>query len=189
VATLYPTSHADAVAKVLHVVDLIAARPDSDDAEIVAALVRDGVGEVDAELLVRFVPCAFMFALLKRMGVSQFPGTFFVYNSRGDPVEMALAEEHYFAAALGLAHEVTTRGYNEQISKETFQAVTRRSAEMAAVNKALAAGHTVEELAAARLRPPMFFGVTAEQVAASRPSPGAGRGKRWWNFWQRPKRA
>ena len=80
---------------------------------------RDGIGDVDAELLIRFVPSALSFALLKLMGLSKFPSTFQVQNNAGQWVEMPLATEHYFSTALGVGYDVTTRGYTERVSKET----------------------------------------------------------------------
>jgi hypothetical protein len=152
----------------MRVIDLIAARPDITDEDVVVALMRDGVGEVDAELLIRFVPCAMSFALLKRMGLSKFPSTFQVQDSAGGWVEMPLAAEHYFSAALGVGYDVTTRGYTERVSRETFQAVTLRSAEMNAVNQFFEAGGTVEKLAGSTFSPPTVIGITIEQIAASR---------------------
>jgi hypothetical protein len=182
----YPASHGDALAGVLRVVDLIAARPDSYDDEIVEALVRDGAGEVDAELLVRFVPMAFSFALLKLMGVSKFPSMFRVYDVRGVLVDMPLATEHYFTAALWLGHEVTTRGYTDRISKEVFQSITVRSAEINAVNQALEAGLTLGELAHGTVGSPILLGVTSDQIGATRRTPDrAGPAKPWWRFWGR----
>ena len=95
----------------MRVIDLIAAEPGIRDEEVVAASVRDGIGEIDAELLIRFVPCALSFALLKLMGVDTFPSTYQVLNTAGRWVELPLAAEHYFTAALGVGHDVTSRGY------------------------------------------------------------------------------
>ena len=71
-------------------------------------------------------------------------------------MELPLADEHYFSAALGVGYDVTTRGYTERVSKETFRAVISRSAEIGAVNGRSHAG------------PPALIGVTAEQIAARR---------------------
>ena len=166
--TAYPSSHGVALDRVMQLIDLVAARPDIDDEEVVAALVQSGVGEVDAELLVRFVPCALSFALLKLMGLSRFPSTFQVQDEAGRWVEMPLAAEHYFSAALRVGYDVTTRGYTDRINKETFRALTLRSAEMGAVNQFFKAGHTASELAEGSLSPPTLIGVTAEQIASSR---------------------
>jgi hypothetical protein len=164
----YPVSHNEALQRVMRVIDLIAARPDIADKDVVAALVREGVGEVDAELLIRFVPCAMSFALLKLMGLSKFPSTFQVQDNSGQWVEMPLAAEHYFSAALSVGYDVTTRGYTERVSRETFQALILRSAEMNAVNQFFEAGGTADELAGSTLGPPTLIGITIEQIAASR---------------------
>jgi hypothetical protein len=166
--TVYPASHEEALERVMRVIDLIAARPNLTDEEAVAALVRDGVGEVDAELLTRFVPCALAFALLKLMGLTKFPSTYQVQNSAGRWVDLPLAAEHYFSVALGVGYDITTRGYTERISKPAFQAVTMRSAEMNAVNQYFESGGTREGLAGSTLGSPTLIGITAEQIAASR---------------------
>lgn len=54
----YPASHDIALERVMRVIDLIAARPDISDEDAVVALVGDGIGEVDAELLIRLEPHA-----------------------------------------------------------------------------------------------------------------------------------
>ena len=162
----YPASHAQALERVMRVIDLIAARPDITDEQAVAALMREGVGELDAELLIRFVPCALSFAMLKRMGFDKFPSSYQVRNRAGQWVELPLANEHYFSAALGIGHDVMTRGYTERVSMETFQAVISRSAEIGAVNQYFHSGGTRERLVGATLGPPALIGVTAEQIAA-----------------------
>jgi hypothetical protein len=161
----YPASHSRASDRVLTVVDLIGERPDRSDDDIVQALVRDGVAKVDAELLVRFVPAAFTWVLLRKMGVSSFPCTFIVYDREQRPVELPIASEHYFTSALLIAYDVTTHGFSARISRAAFESVVSRSAEMAAANKALEAG---EDLAGGTRGPPVLLGITAEEIAASR---------------------
>jgi hypothetical protein len=164
----YPPSHELALERVMQFIDLVAARPDIDDEDAVAVLIQGGIGGVDAELLIRFVPCALTFALLKLMGLSKFPSTFQVQDAAGRWVEMPLAAEHYFSAALGVGYEVTTHGYSERVNKDTFLTLTSRSAEMNAVNQFFEAGHSAEDLAEGSLGPPTLIGVTVEQIAASR---------------------
>lgn len=166
--TTYPASHEEALSRVMQVVDLIAAQPDISDADAVAALVHEGVGEVDAELLVRFVPCGMSFALLKLLGVTKFPSTFQVQDGSGGWVELPLAAEHYFCTALAIGYDGTNRGYTDRITKEVFTAVTIRSAEMNAVNNYFESGGTREGLAESTLGPPTFIGITKEQITASR---------------------
>jgi hypothetical protein len=84
-------------------------------------------------------------------------------------VELPLADEHYFSAALGAGYDVTTRGYTQRVSQETFRAVTSRSAESAeirVINEYFKSGGT--ELAGATFSPPTFIGLTAEQIIAGR---------------------
>lgn len=83
-------------------------------------------------------------------------------------MELPLAAEHYFATALAVGYDVTTRGYTERVSKAVFQTLTLRSAEMNAVNQYFVSGGTREGLAGSTLGPPTFIGLTAEQIAASR---------------------
>ncbi len=137
---VYPASHEQAPKRVMWVIHLIGARPDITDEQAVAALVGEDIGEVDAELLIRFVPSGLSFALLKLLGLTKFPSTYRVQNAGGQWVELPLAAEHYFSAALDVGYDVTTRGYTKRISRETFTAVTLRSAEMNAVNKYFESG-------------------------------------------------
>lgn len=164
----YPASHELALERVMRVIDLIAARPDIADEDALIALVADGIGAVDAELLIRFVPCGLTYALLKLLGVSKFPSTYQVQNAAGKWVELPLAVEHYFSTALRVGYDVTTLGYTERISREVFTAATLRSAEMNAINQYFESGGTLEGLVDSRLGPPTFIGLTAEQIAASR---------------------
>lgn len=164
----HPASHDEALGRVMQLIDLFGAQPDLSDEDAVAALVRYGVGEVDAELLIRFVPCGLSFALLKLLGLTKFPSTYQVQDAAGQWVEMPLAVEHYFSTALGVGYDVTTRGYTERVSKAVFQAVTLRSAEMNAVNQYFESGGTREGLTGSTLGPPTFIGLTAEQIVAGR---------------------
>jgi len=152
----------------MRVIDLLGAQPQLSDEDAVAALMRGGVGEVDAELLVRFVPCGLAFALLKLMGLTKFPSTYSVKNAAGQWVQLPLAAEHYFSAALGVGHDVTTRGFTKRVSKSVFQAVALRSAEMDVLNQYFESGGTREGLARGALSPPTFIGLSAEQIDAGR---------------------
>ena len=174
----YPPDHAVALGRVLRVVDIIAAEPEIDDDVVVARLIGDGVGTVDAELLVRFVPSAMSFGLLRQLGVAKFPSVYLLRTASGRWVEFSLATEHYFTSALQLGHDIVTQGYTERVGREAFQAVTLRSAEMDAANKALFAG---SELAGSTVGPPTLLGITPDEDVASRP--GYGPRRPWWRFW------
>ena len=180
-ATLpFPSDHNLAMNRVLCVVDIIASEPTIDDNAVVSRLVSEGVETVDAELLIRFVPCAMAFGLLKQCGVAKFPSTYSLRTSAGRWVELPLVGEHYFTAALQLGFEIVTQGYTGRVSREVFQAVVTRSAEMNAANKAIESeGRSA--LAGATIGPPALIGITPEQVAASRPQHNFKRP--WWRFW------
>ena len=152
----------------MRVIDLLGAQPQMSDEDAMAALVQGGVGAADAFLLIRLVPCGLAFALLKRMGLTKFPSTYAVVNAAGEWVQLPLATEHYFSAALDVGYDVTTRGFTKRVSKEVFQTVAMRSAEMDVVNKYFESGGTREGLARSALSPPTFIGLTAEQIDAGR---------------------
>ncbi len=154
--TPYPADHAVALARVLRVIEIIAVQPDLN--EVVVLLVDEGVGKVDAQLLVLFVPMALGFILLKQMGVDQFPNFYWVYSDSGKALLFPLEREHYFTAALTLAPE--------QLSQETLQTVVYHSAEMDAARKTFANG--CDTLVGSRVGTPTIFAVTAEQITASR---------------------
>lgn len=154
----YPADHTVALARVLRVIEIIAAQPTIDDDNIVIQLVDEGIDKVDAQLLVLFVPMGLGFARLKQLGVDQFPSLYAVSSNSGKTVLLPLAREHYFSAALAL-------DWGQQ-SREMLQIVADRSAEMDAAHQALANG--CKTLAGSRIGIPTIFAVTAEQITASR---------------------
>lgn len=161
----YPASHSVASQRVLRVVEMIAAEPDRSDDQFVTALVQEGIAKVDAELMIRFVPTAFTWALLRKMGVSTFPSTFVVFDKKDRPVELPIANEHYFTSALLIATDVMAHGFTDRVSKPAFESIITRSAEMDAANKALAAHG---DLSDATIGPPVLIGLAAEDLRAGR---------------------
>jgi hypothetical protein len=180
-ATPYPPDHELALARVLRVVDLITARPDIREDEVVAALVAEGVGPVDARLLALLVPCALAHPMLRRLGVTGFPGYYAVRRRSGRLVYLPLAGEHYFTAALAWAEAAFDQDPADRpLSLEAWNAVAGRSAEMDCVNNMLAS-HGEEGLRGAVFSPIVLGGITAEEIAASRQ--GDGQPRPWWRFW------
>jgi hypothetical protein len=163
------------------VVDLITGRPDIPDSEVVTALVGEGVGRVDAELLVRFVPCALSYPMLRRLGITSFPSFYVVRTSSGRVIHLPLVGEHYFSAALVWAEGLFAQAPADRpLSIEAWNAVAGRSAEMDCVNKMLAS-HGPEALRGATISPPVLGGITAEEIEASRQ--GDEQPRPWWRFW------
>jgi hypothetical protein len=162
---MYPADHAVAGERVLKYVDVVAADPALSDDQIVVELVRQEVPALDAELIVRFVPMAFAWTVLRKMGVSSFPSSFVVFDRNERPVEMPLAREHYFASALVVADGVVGGGFSDRVTRTTFEAIFTRSAEMDAANQMLAAG---KQLAGSKIMPPALLGLPAEQIRDAR---------------------
>jgi hypothetical protein len=180
-ANPYPPDHELALARVLRVVDLITARPDIRDDEVVSALVGDGVGQVDARLLVQLVPCAMSYPMLRRLGVTSFPSFYVVRARSGRVVHLPLAGEHYFTAALAWAEGLFALAPADRpLSVEAWNAVAGRSAEMDCVNNMLAS-HGPEALRGAAVSPTVLGGITAEEIAASHQERRQSRP--WWRFW------
>jgi hypothetical protein len=133
----------DAGKAVLFVVDIIGKSPNISELELVAALEREAFSHVHAEKLSVFVPSAFAWALLKRMGVQSFPSHYTAIDRFGKGVNLPIAKEQYFSAALQLACDTLEHGWSPVLTKEDFQRVVVRSAEYGTLDKALRAGKSV----------------------------------------------
>jgi hypothetical protein len=154
-----PIGHSTALVGVLDAVRQMAELPAKSEPEVVERLKAMGYSEVHAEKLNAFVPSAFAWALLKRMGVSTFPNHYIALTRDGREKQLPLAQEHFFTAALRLAYQTLEHGWTERLSRETFETVISRSAEMGAANQALNAN---ESLAGASLQALRVFRFTAE---------------------------
>jgi hypothetical protein len=180
-ATAYPADHELALARVFRVVEIITARPDIRDDEMVTALVAEGVDPVDARLLVLLVPSALSYPMLRGLGVTGFPGYYAVRARSGRLLYLPLAGEHYFTAALAWAEGLFAQDPADRpLSLEAWNAVAGRSAELDCVNNMLAS-HGPEALRGAVISPTVLGGITAEEIAASRQ--GGRQSRPWWRFW------
>lgn len=140
---------------------MASARSASED-EIVKRLTGLGYSASSAEKLNVFIPSAFAWALLRRMGVESFPSHYVALNALGGEVNLPVASEHYFTAALNLAFETLEGGWNEELSREQFEAVIARGAEMDAANNALNIGKSI---AGAALQPLRVLRFSAEEAS------------------------
>ena len=136
--------------------------PAKSELEIIERLKAKGYSEVHAEKLNVFVPSAFAWALLKRMGVSTFPNHYIALTHDRREKQLPLAQEHFFTAALQLAYQTLEQGWTESLSRQTFETVLSRSAEMSAANQALNAD---ESLAGASLQALRVFRFSAEAAS------------------------
>ena len=156
--------HNTALASVLEVVRLVESAPDSTEEELVEKLKACGFSDIHAEKLAMFVPSAFAWALLQRVGPPAFPCHYIVLDQNRSEVELPIAQEHFFTAALDLAYRTLETGWSKMLSKAAFDLVLRRSAEIGAANQLLTAG---EELKDASLLPLRLFRISAEAANES----------------------
>jgi hypothetical protein len=147
-------THAAARNAVLVVVDVIEKSPSISELELVGVLEREGFPHLHAEKLCVFVPSAFAWALLKRMGLRSFPDHYVALDRLGSEAELPIATEHYFTAALELACETLDRGWTPILTRERFECVANRSAELGAANKLLNSGKALTD---AKLQPLRVF--------------------------------
>jgi hypothetical protein len=152
-------THGEARSAVLTVVNTISKSPRLGEPELVSALEAEGFSHLHAEKLCIFVPSAFAWALLKRMGLQSFPSHYVALDRFGVDVELPVAQEHYFTAALQLGVEALERGWTQDFTKEKFTTVLLRSPEYGALNKLLNSGKSVGD---ARLLPLRVFRISAE---------------------------
>ncbi len=158
----HPPDHEKWQRAAIELCRIVVGEPGISEDGLVTALVALGYRMIDAEKLCLFVPSAFTWATMKRMGVKAFPSTYIVSDAAGNDVALPIASEHIFTAALFLAHETLTHGWSQELPRSTFEAVACRSAEMDALNQALDAK---VNLAEAKLRPSRISRFTAEAAS------------------------
>ncbi len=149
---------------VLVVADIIARSPTISELELVAALENNGFSHLHAEKLCAFVPSAFAWALLRRMGLRSFPSYYLAFDAFGREAQLPIAEEPYFNAALQVASETLEKGWSSVLTRETFECVVNRSAELKAANKLLNSG---ESLPNAKVLPLRVFRISPELAEES----------------------
>jgi hypothetical protein len=157
------------------VVEIVAESPNISELELVAALENKGFSHFDAERLCAFVPSAFAWALLKRMGLQSFPDHYVAFDKLGKENKFPIGRERYFTAALELASHTIEHGWSPLLTRVKFESVAFRSAEMGAVNKLLNSGGTI---ANAELLPLHVFRIPAEVAQETGTSTAGGQAVR-----------
>ena len=152
----HETDHACALAGVMDALPLLA--DDLDEDEVAAALQQQGYSRRDAEKLTMFVPSAFSWVVLKRLGIASLPNHFIAFDEDDSAVKVPVVDQHYFTAALTLAYETFEHGWSTAVPRSTFERVAGRSAEMDAVNQALELEGSVE---GATIQPLQLFRLSA----------------------------
>jgi hypothetical protein len=160
---MYPADHRIAEQRIYQFVQVIAQSPEADDDTVVESLVKIGLPRIDAELLLAFIPSAFAWIVMQKMGLESFPSTFYLCDEKDVETEYLLSSQHYFSSALLIAEDIFSNGYTPQISKALYQSIALRSAEMNATNSLLKAG---KSLKGAKLQPLRLYRIDAQQFSA-----------------------
>lgn len=129
-------------------------------------LAESGLERTEGDVAIELVVTAFGWAILRRMGVNNFPSVFVIDQPAGEQVELKVAEAHLFTAALGLAVDLFENGYTASLSKDGVAAIIAASAEVGAVSKALNDNPSTD-LAKSSLRTSFYgFDATEFKIAA-----------------------
>lgn len=155
----HETDHACALAGVMDALPLLADDLDEDD--VAAALQHQGYSRRDAEKLTMFVPSAFSWVVLKRLGLKSLPNHFTAYDEGDNAVKIPVAGQHYFTAALTLAYDTFENGWSTAVPRHTFECVAGRSSEMNAANKVLDKEGSLE---GAEINTVELFRLSAEEL-------------------------
>jgi hypothetical protein len=130
--------------------EVVSANPAWGDNQIEQALFERGVDADCAQDLVAFAPLAFGREIVEQLGV-QGSQTYRLHNLvNGTDCDLLLADEPAYAWARAMIDLYRTRERNE-----LFKLIALRSAELAAINKALASGITQDELVKGTLARPV----------------------------------
>ena len=156
--------HTAALEAVMDAVHVISEKDSINDDEVVFHLQNLGYTKVEAEKLNVFVPSAFSWPVLKKLGVASFPSIFIAIDKDGTEVKFPIANYHYFTAALTLAYEIFQYGWTKEIPRSTYEAIAGRSAEMDIVNTVYNKGGSVE---GATLNPLKLLRLSAEELRGS----------------------
>lgn len=159
----YSPDHAAALQGVMDTIGIIARQPEASEDELVEALQAQGYSRVDAEKLNVFVPSALAWIVLKQLGLAHLPDHFLAADTRGQLVEIPVADQHYFTAALNLAYSTFENGWSEDLPRSAYEAVAARSAEMGIANNVLNQGGSLE---GATLQPLQLLRLYAEHLLA-----------------------
>jgi hypothetical protein len=153
--------HAAALEGVISTINIIASNTNVSEDELIHLLRDRGYSRIAAEKLNVFVPSAFSWPVLKKLGLASFPDHFLATGSDGAEVKIPIASQHYFTAALTLAYSTFQNGWTETLPRSVYEVVAARSAEMDIINKVYEDGGSVEE---GTLSPLQLLRMSAEEV-------------------------
>lgn len=145
-------------------VPLLAQYGNSDQEILLAWMLRNGIPRAEALQAIRFIPLAFARDVLDGMGVTLSDTYIRVVGDAQE--ERPLQDEPFYREALELAPVMAA-----EFGFDAFEAITYLSSEFQAINSALNAGASPENLVGS---PPLITWPEAPPEPAKRP---------WWKVW------
>jgi hypothetical protein len=127
--------------QVIMAAEIIAATMAETEPAQVAALMRSGFDEGQANRFVAFLPLAFSRPILEKLGIRKFSPTISVPTEGGGSFQVKLGRQPEFVAGLSLARE---HGRSGRMRPGVFKAIVSSSADIAVVSNALNAGADVK---------------------------------------------
>lgn len=140
---------------------LIFAHRNKSEESLLSVLAKEFGNNLTARKIYYFLPITFGWALLRRMGIENFPNTFKALNMNNTEVEFNVSEQEIFMGSLTLAFNIFEHGYTEIITQEVVTELINRSAEVDAVNRALNAGADIK---GATLQETLIHSIKAEEL-------------------------
>ena len=156
-----PIDHSSATRGVVDAISAMARNASISEDDLVELLQEKGYSRIDAEKLNAFVPSAFSWPVIKKLGLENLPSHFVAVSKDGAEVQIDISSQHYFTAALTLAISTLENGWSSTVPRKTYEIVAGRSAEMNATNKVLDEGGSLE---GATLSPLVLKRLSAEDL-------------------------
>lgn len=127
--------------------ETIAARAEFTEDDLYAAMAKAGIPAPDADRAFKFTQIAWGREFLRGLGDFKFAPDYLLFNGEGEVIESGmLSHQPHFVAAMAAVKKYA--------SSPGFSRLALMSADVEAINKALAAGSTPADLAMA---PPALF--------------------------------
>ncbi|MFZ6727493.1 hypothetical protein ACO0K2_18540 [Undibacterium sp. MH2W] len=123
--------------EILEQINVFVGAANIEDAVLVERLQNAGVALSTAERLISLLPIAFGRVVIEKLAQVTFSNNFIVRETNQ---ELPLSDEEIYIEALSLANECYQSGV---IQREEFSDIAIRSPELAAVNKALNEGNSI----------------------------------------------
>ena len=160
---LFPEDKDLTTKRVMIAIKEIMAHPYETDDELVKVLADNNIPQLDAELLIGFIPSAFARVYLKEKGLHDTSDYYTLLDKKGNLVDLPLADEHYFLVAQQIATDFRIDRGNSEIDQQTFETIAANSAEMQAVNE-LIKGYNRQDLSELSLTSLAMLRISIEDV-------------------------